>query len=132
MIHLTHLADMFPAAGFDQLINCVVGIVRVRGNFCVSEKDSLLSGVLYISDISRRVEDVGEILQIAVGIPRRFQIDQPKRQGIVVVGCLDAVAVLDQSPLSFSVVVDVRDEGRPLGRPSNPRFDPLQQISFVI
>ena len=93
VIHLTHLADMFAAAGLDQLIDRVVAVVGVGSDFCIGEKDRLLGVVLYIGDISRRIEGVGEILQVAVGISRRLEIDQPKRQRVVVVGGLNSVAV---------------------------------------
>ena len=132
VIHLTHLADMFPTAGLDQLIDRVVGIVGVRSDLRIGEEDRLLSGVLYRGDISRRVEGVGEILQIVVGISRRLEIDQAKRQRIVVVGCLDSVAVFDQLPLPFGVVVDVGDEARPLGGAAQPDLHLLQQVGFVI
>ena len=59
MIHLTHLADVFAAGGFDQLINRVVGILSVRSDLCIGEEDRLLGRILYMGNISRGIVGVG-------------------------------------------------------------------------
>ena len=83
VIHLAHLADVLPAGGSDQLIDRVVDVVRIGRDLRVGEVDSLLGGILYIGNIPRGVVDVRKVLQIAIGISCRLEIDQTKRQRIV-------------------------------------------------
>src|SRR5262245_9584516 len=72
----------------------------------------------------------------------RLQTDQPEGQGVVGVGCSDAVAIIDELALALGVVVDVGDRvqvrgGRiePAGRLGiliEPDMHLLQQVGLVV
>ena len=122
------LPQMFAAAGLDQPVEGVVGVVVARLDALVAEVDGLLRVVLDVGDVAGRVVGVVQVLHLAarpagdgglrVVIGERGRIApgdklrEPEGQRIVAVEGAGAVLVVDALALALGVVVDVGDADR--------------------
>src|SRR5215210_5273497 len=114
----TGLTQVFPAAGFDQAVDGVVGVVAAGLDPPVTEKDRLLGVVPDVGDIAARIIGVGQILQ-AFTAALAAQVHQAQGQRIVAVVDDNPIAIGDALALAFGVVVDVGHEGHSFGYPAH-------------
>ena len=120
------LAEVLAAGGFDQPVECIVGVGRGRVDCAVAEEDPLLGVVGDQRGVADRVVGVAQVLQLLLAAERR-QGDQAECQRVVGVGRSAAVAIGDQRALAARVVVEARDETGGFGGALQAAVKPVQQ-----
>ena len=119
---------MLAAAGLNQPVEGVVGVVVARLDALVPEVDGLLRVVLDVGDVAGRVVGVVQVLHLAARpagdgglrvvageggrIAPGEQLGEPEGERVVAVEGAGAILVVDALALALGVVVDVGDADR--------------------
>ena len=132
-LRLISLTDMFASGGFDEAIDGIVDIIRMRLDNAVVEINRLLGVVLDMADVAGWVVGVAEVLQDRiVGCSPGPEADQAEGVGIILILRCRPVAVLDPFALTLGVVVDVVDKHGRCAGIAQLGLDLLQQVRLVV
>ena len=130
--------QLLAAAGLNQPVDRVIGVVVAGLDPLIAEENDALNVgiVLNVSDVAHRIVGVREILhRLLIGGKAQScgrEANQTEGQRIVGISRPRLIAVRDQYPLTFCVVVDVRDERSCSRRAAQIHGHGFQQVRFVV
>src|SRR5579883_2178373 len=135
---------MFTSARFNQAIDGVIGVIGARLNSAILEIDRLLSVILDMRNIARRVIRIVKVLH-ARGwrrwvapitwercASRGIETGHAERKRVIFVLCTCTIAIRNQDALAPGVVINICNKAGCTGRTAYIPHQALQQTSFVI